>query len=122
MRRLTVLVSVLAAVLLIPGVGSGAQKSGCSNDSSGWSEASVADAADRIWPALLDTSPWGGDSATFEAEVVGAYDANLDGQVCIKAMWGEDLNPNSHWYGVGVALIGSPTEQFLLHDNTKGAS
>jgi hypothetical protein len=80
----------------------------------------VDDAAQRVWDAMLDESAFPGGLAEF-TEVVGTYDRNGDGVICLKVMWGEDLNPNSHWYAVGLEAIGSPTEQFLPRDNNAGS-
>ena len=52
---------------------------------------------------------------------MASYDRNGDGRVCIKTMWGDDLNPNAHWYRFGLDLLGSPVEQFLPRDNNSGA-
>ena len=87
----------------------------------GWNEMTVEEVAQRVWPALLDQSPWT-DEADFRESAVRPIDANGDGSICLKIMWGEKLNPNSHWYGVGIDLIGTPTEQFIPRDNNANAS
>jgi hypothetical protein len=122
MGRLSLLgvVGILAA-LAASSVGSAAPKTNCANEASGWTKVTTAEATDRIWPALLDTSPWNGDKDAFE-EVVESADKNGDGDVCLQVMWGEALNPNSHWYLVGIEILGSPTEQFFVHDNRANGS
>lgn len=89
---------------------------GCAATQSGWSEKSVADAAGRIYPGLLNKTPWPtlGDFVL----QIATEDTNNDGDVCLLVMWGADLNPKSHWYKVGIELLGSPVEQFFVRDNT----
>ena len=94
----------ILAALTASSVGSAAQKTDCSNESSGWTEVTTAAAKDA-----------------FE-EVVESYDRNGDGDVCLLVMWGEDLNPNSHWYLVGIEILGTPTEQYLVRDNNANGS
>ena len=89
---------------------------GCAAPQSGWSEKSVAEAAARIYPGLLDNTPWP-TLADFVAQIA-TEDTNNDGAVCLLVMWGDDLNPKSHWYKVGIELLGSPVEQFFVRDNT----
>jgi hypothetical protein len=98
-----------------------APKSGCPATASGWAETSVGAATDRIWPGLLDPSAFPGGPSDLEA-VIAAEDRNDDGDVCLLVMWGEALNPRSHWYRVGIEILGSPTEQFFVHDNTANAA
>ena len=98
-----------------------APSSGCPAAVSGWSEQSVADATARIWPGLLDPGAFPGGIEELEA-AIAADDRNGDGDVCLLVMWGEALNPRSHWYRVGMDVLGSPTEQFFVHDNTANAS
>ena len=112
---------ILAAAAALAAGASAAPKSGCPATQSGWSEVSVGYAAERIWPGILDTSPWHDDFDTFLA-FVATYDRNDDDDVCLLVMWGEDLNPNSHWYKVGMELLGSPTEQYFVHENTANAA
>jgi hypothetical protein len=122
MRRLSLLgVLAIVAALAASSVGSAAPKTSCANETSGWTKVTTAAATDRIWPGLLDTSPWNGDKDAFE-EVVESSDKNGDGDVCLLVMWGEALNPNSHWYLVGVEVLGIPTEQYFVHDNNANGS
>lgn len=102
---------VLAGVLALSGTAFAEPKTGCPVGE-GWAELSVEVAAEEIWPELLDQSPWV-DQVDFQESAVRPYDRNDEGLICMKTMWGEDLNPNSNWYGV---------HQFLLKDNTSNAS
>jgi hypothetical protein len=111
----------LAAVISIGASASAAPKTGCSDGASDWQEWTVEAVGARIWPALLDPSPWV-DQADFTESSVRPLDKNLDGNICFKIQWGTELNPNSHWYLVGIELLGSPTQQFLGRDNTANAS
>lgn len=116
------ILAIPAAVLLGSAASAtalGAPATGCPSGE-GWGEWTIEAAAERIWPALIDSSPFPGGIADFEAAVAG-YDRNADGTVCIKIMWGDDLNPNAHWYRVGLELLGSPVEQFLSRDNNSAA-
>jgi hypothetical protein len=40
----------------------------------------------------------------------------------LKTMWGEALNPNSHWYQAGIEVLGSPTQRFFVADNRANAT
>jgi len=91
--------------------GVSAPKTGCPVGT-GWNEMTVEGVAARVWPALIDQSPWV-DEADFRESLVRPYDRNTDDSICLKIMWGGDLNPNANWYGV---------EQFLPRDNTASAS
>jgi hypothetical protein len=120
MRRIsTALACAAIGSALLAGTAIAAPKEGCPAGQ-GWDEWTVEAAAARIWPALLDQSAFPGGLDEFEG-VVRGYDRNGDGAVCIKTMWGEDLNPNSNWYRFGVEMLGSPVEQFLPRDNNSGA-
>lgn len=122
MGRISLLgVLAILAALAASSVGSAAPKSNCANESSGWTKVTTEEATDRIWPGLLDTSPWNGDKEAFQA-VVELSDKNGDGDVCLQVMWGEHLNPNSHWYLVGIEVLGVPTEQYFVHDNNANGS
>jgi hypothetical protein len=108
---------VAATLMSVPGAGLvlGAHN-GCAAPQSGWSERTVEAAAARIYPGLLDSTPWPtlGDFVL----QIATEDTNNDGDVCLLVMWGADLNPKSHWYKVGLELLGSPVEQFFVRDNT----
>lgn len=99
-----------------------APKTGCPNGHGFTANpVSISAAADEIFPVLLDPSAFPGGTADLAADLAG-YDRNGDGYVCLKWMWGDALNPNSHWYRVGMDILGSPTEQVLSYDNNSGAS
>ncbi len=102
---------VLASVLVVSGTALAAPKTGCPVGQ-GWAETTVETAAETIWDELLDPSPWGGLN-DFQESAIRPYDRNGDGAICLKTQWGDDLNPNSNWYGV---------YQFLPRDNTSNAS
>lgn len=110
--RLAWATMIALTAVIVPAAGASADsKTGCPVGT-GWNEMTVEDVAARVWPALLDQSPWE-DEADFRESAVRPYDRNGDGWICLKIQWGEELNPNSHWYGV---------EQFLPRDNTSNAS
>jgi len=110
-----------AALLLLAAVpASAAQKTGCPVGT-GWAQTTVADAAATIWPALIDPSAFPGGIADLEAALDG-YDKNDDDELCVKTSGGEDLNPNSHWYRVGLELLGEPIQFFIPSDNNRAAS
>ena len=49
----------------------------------------------------------------------GKIDRNGDGMVCMAVMWGNALNPNSHWAKTYSDLLVNPefTESFPVHDD-----
>jgi len=110
----------LTGMLLLAGPASAEPKSGCPVGT-GWEELTVESAAATVWPELLDQAPWA-NQQVFQEEIVRPYDRNGDGSICMKTMWGEHLNPNSHWYLVGIEILGTPTQQFLASDNSANAS
>ena len=112
---------VFGSIVLVGPTASASPKAGCPVGN-GWQDTATVEAvASRIWPGLLDRSLWI-DEQDFRESAVRPYDRNGDGSICLKIMWGDDLNPNAHWYGVGIDLLGTPTEQFLVRDNTANAS
>lgn len=118
-RRIALMYALVLALLFSTlGAAVAAPKTGC--PAGDWAESTVEAAAATIWPALLDPSPWP-DEAAFAATIAG-FDRNNDGSVCTKTIWGEDLNPNSKWYQLGVELIGSPTQMFIVRDNNSNGS
>jgi hypothetical protein len=102
---------MLTGMLMVAGPASADPKSGCPVGT-GWEELTVETVAATVWPELLDQSPWT-DQQDFQESAVRPYDRNEDGSLCMKTMWGEDLNPNSPWQGV---------LQFLPRDNSANAS
>jgi hypothetical protein len=121
MMRLTVgLVIALVTALSFTVSVSADPKYGCPAGE-GWDLVGVDQAAQEIFPNLLPgLYPWAnaGELAEF---IDSTEDRNNDNMVCMKTMWGDHLNPNSHWYRVGVALLGTPTIMYLLRDNTANA-
>src|SRR5215212_6455901 len=114
MRRASVLLMSCAALLMTPVVALAAPKTQCGAASSGWELLTVDQAADRIWPELV-----GGPFANVEdlaADIDSRADRNDDDNVCLREMWGQDVNPKSHWYVVG------PVTNFLVTDNAANAS
>ncbi len=105
-----VLVALALAVSLTVSA-SAAPKTGCPVGT-GWDEKTVEEVAAIVWPALLDQSPWANE-ADFRESAVRPYDRNTDGSMCLKTMWGEELNPNANWFGV---------QLFHPRDNTASAS
>ena len=98
LRRLLPLLSAVALVLATATAVTAAQKGGCPADESGWRLTTPFKAAKEFYPFLL---PGQFGSVAEFAEVISANDdTNGDGLICIRRAWGEDLNPNSHWYGI----------------------
>lgn len=122
MLRLTVVLLIALAAALSSTVSASADpKNGCPA-AEGWDLVGVGQAAQEIFPNLLPgLYPWAnaGELAEF---IDSTEDRNDDNMVCIKTMWGDHLNPKSHWYLVGVDLLGAPTIMYLLRDNTANAS
>lgn len=87
-----------------------AEKRGCPV-ADGWEQLTVEEAAERVWPELLDQSPWL-DQEDFQESAVRPHDRNGDGSICLRTIW-DDLNPNSMWHGVLM---------FLPRDNSANAS
>jgi hypothetical protein len=120
MRRITAaLASAAVGTALLAGTALATPNTGCPAGQ-GWGEWDLEDAAERIWPKLIDQSAFPGGIGDL-VTALDSYDANMDDAVCVKIMWGEDLNPNSHWYRFGIELLGSPIEQFLPRDNNSAA-
>lgn len=115
-RRLLLLALPIGLLLGSAGLVAGSPIGGCAAPPSAWARTTVSAAAAAIWPRLLDQSPYAGGESEF-AGVIELYDRNGDGVICVKAMWGDALNPNSHWYRVGIEVLGSPTQQFFVADN-----
>ena len=122
MRRSSVALFALvfSGMTMMAGPALAEPKTGCPVGT-GWEELTVEAVAEAVWPQLLDQSPWT-DQQDFQESAARPYDRNGDGSMCLKTMWGEQLNPNSHWYGVGIDILGNPTQQFLPRDNTANAS
>lgn len=80
-----------------------------------WELATVHDTAVDFFPHLL---PGQFDTAAeFEAVLAAAEDADGDGWVCVKHLWGDALNPNSHWYRLGFEVgLNEPVHVILVKD------
>ncbi len=93
--------SILAAATLILATATAvtaAQKAGCPADESGWRLTTPLKAAREFFPFLL---PGQFASVREFADVISANDdTNGDGLICIRRDWGDELNPNSNWYGI----------------------
>lgn len=117
MRRLLFLACLIVAALVVSAPASADPKTGCPADESGWALWTVDGAAAEIFPDLLPgLYPWE-DADGLAGFLDERYDKNADDTVCVKALWGDALNPNSHWYKVGVDALGSPTVQYFIRDN-----
>lgn len=122
MRRITAaLVCTALATALLATSASADQKTGCPNGQ-GFTDppVGISAAADYIFPILLDTSAFPGGVGDLAADLA-SYDRNGDGMLCLKSMWGDALNQNSHWYKVGVDVLGEPTTQVFAYDNNSAA-
>lgn len=112
---------VLGAVLLLaaPAGVVAAPKSGCPAAASGWFLSSPTAAAADFFVHLIP-----GQFATADAfaEAIDAgVDKNGDDQICVKLSWGDNLNPNSHWYRLGLELLGEPVHVMTVLDNNANA-
>lgn len=119
MRRFVAMLLVAWSVVAVAPVAA-AQKDGCSADASGSERMSVAAAATQIWPTLLFPAAFPGGIADLEA-AIALEDRNSDGLVCVRPQGGDHFNPKSHWYLVGIELIGEPTIFTTVRDNNAGA-
>jgi hypothetical protein len=118
-RRLgpAAVLSVLAAMLLAPGVGA-AQKTGCSAGESVWQLQSIEEAAAEFFPHLFP-----GQFATadeFADAITALVDRNGDGLACTTVKVFD--NPNSHYYKLGIEVLGEPTQKLGILDNNKNGS
>ena len=54
---------------------------------------------------------------------VATLDKNGDGLLCVAQVWGQDLNPKSHWAVIFADLLSPPaTERWAFADNHNGTS
>jgi hypothetical protein len=112
------LVAAAAALALTAGA-SAAPKFGC--PAGEWQELTVEQVAAVVWPLLIDANKeLFGSEENFLDVAVKPIDKNGDGSICIKQIWGEDLNPNSAWYTRGPD--GSPTVLTIPRDNNANGS
>jgi hypothetical protein len=112
MKRLGMVLGAILLLAATAGTATAAPKEGCSAASSGWGEMTVEIAASTIWDSILDKSPFPNGIPDLEA-ALGGLDRNGDGDLCLKRIWGADLNPKSNWYG---------TIANYLRDNTAAAT
>jgi hypothetical protein len=112
MRRIGIVVSVAALLIFTTGSAAAAPSAGCSATTSGWHEGTVDSVATEIWDSIVDKTPFPGGIPDLAA-ALGGLDKNDDGDLCLKRIWGEDLNPRSHWY---------PVIANYVRDNTAAAT
>ena len=121
LRLVSATLIALTALVSVAASASAAPKVGCPVGE-GWEVSGVQAAAAEVFPNLLPGQyPWQ-TADEFAAFLDATYDRNGDDMVCVKTMWGEDLNPKSKWYIVGVDLLGAPTIMYVLRDNTANAT
>jgi hypothetical protein len=103
--------AVLAGGLTLAGVAgvAAASHQGCSA------------AAATIWDSVVAKDAFPGGIPDLAAALAG-LDKNGDGDLCLLRIWGDDLNPNAHWYKVGLEVYGMPVTANYLRDNTANAS
>lgn len=119
MRKLVVAgVLTAAAVTGLPAVAGAEPKTGCPPEITGSLQRTVMEAAQTVYDGLL-VNPYADVSEL--AAILDGVDRNEDGNICLLPRWGEDRNPKSHWYKVGMELIGEPTTLFLAYDNNSNA-
>jgi hypothetical protein len=122
MHRLVSLVGLIATVLVVAAPASADPGKTRCPAGSGWTLWNVGAAASEIYPNLLPgLYPWA-DAGELAAFIDASYNKNGDDTICVKTTWGDNLNPKSHWYLVGMDLVGEPTTQYSLHDNNANAS
>jgi hypothetical protein len=64
-----------------------------------------------------------GDFIAERLAFVASLDTNGDGLICLATLWGQNLNPNSHWAVVEADLLSPPaTERWAFADNHNGTS
>ena len=102
-RRALSLLAALALTVATASAVTAAQKGGCPAAQSGWRLTTPDAAADEFFGHLVGApfvSP-----EEFAAVIAANDDTNRDGLVCIRRSWGEELNPNAHWYGHHVLSV-----------------
>ena len=79
-----------------------------------WQWATAERAATDFFPHLLP----GPFASVADFETVLIADVGDDDGLCIKLMWGYNLNPNSHWYQLGLnSPLGEPVHLMLVNDD-----
>lgn len=112
---------VAAALIAVPATALAAPQAGCAAAASGWHLVTVQQAADDFFEHL---TPGQFANADDFADAIDALsDRNGDDDICIKLMWGEELNAKSHWYRLGFELgLDEPVHLMMAVDNTAMAS
>ena len=107
------------AIVAAPGTALAAQQTGCPSDSSAWRLGTVEDVADGFFPHLFPDQ-WATPDE-FESDFVAPLDRNEDGLVCARVQV-YDFNPKSHWYKLGLEILGEPTQFLTVKDNSGNAN
>ena len=80
-----------------------------------WQRATVHDTAVDFFPHLL---PGQFETAAEFETVLAAESADGDPVVCVKHLWGDALNPKSHWYQLGFEVgLNEPVHVILVKDD-----
>jgi len=80
-----------------------------------WELSTVHDTAVDFFPHLLPGQFE--TAAELEAALGPLEDKDGDGDICVKQLWGYDLNPNSHWYHLGFEVgLNEPVHVLLVKD------
>jgi hypothetical protein len=116
------LVSTLAAgallMTILVGTASAAQKTSCpSGEWQLWDIHGPAGVAEYFWPHLLNDLYGFADVNEFAQVLDDLYDKNGDDKVCGFERGGDELNPKSHWYRLGIDMIGEPVHFISIKDN-----
>lgn len=93
-----------------------AAKSGCPAANSGWTRHTVEEVAAIVLPELVEPLP----IEELEAAIRAGADKNGDDLVCLDVLWGDSLNPKSHWYRAGGD--DGPIFLFVAVDNNANAN
>jgi len=106
-------------MLAMPAAVAAANSDGCPAAAGGWERVLTSVAAaeffDHLLPGQFATA------ADFAAAIAASSDKDGDGWICRKLMWGDALNPQSHWYKLGWELLGEPTHVILTMDDRANA-
>lgn len=93
-----------------------APRTGCAAEASGWREGTIDEVAAAVYPEILPGHPW--PTLDDFVAAIAPLDANSDGSLCVKQIWGDELNPSSHWYRVGMDLLGRPVVANYIRENS----
>jgi hypothetical protein len=100
------------------GATSAAQKTNCpAGEWKLWDIYGPGGVAEYFWPHLLNDLYGFADAAEFAQVLDDLYDKNGDDKVCGLERGGDELNPNSHWYRLGIEMIGEPVHFISIKDN-----